>query len=258
MIAEIFNFIWMLMYCIILLLIVTSVCLLYLRYTISKKKAQIKIKSGSEASIAFYHPLDGNWGEKERTLFLIISSILKTMSDKQLQISIYTSNIIDIDDLCKIVRKRFGIKLQNNNTISMVSITSGYFLGQPKFLKNIILYKAIWNALSVCSAIRANPSDIFFDTSGVEFAYPLVKLLCPSIKLLTFINSPSINSSFMNSSNNCRFLRSYYYPMLTFLYKVSGYFVDDAITNSSFIKEELKMYWGKRKNISIVCPSYSK
>jgi len=98
----------------------------------------------------------------------------------------------------------------------------------------------------VCvEALAKVPCDVFIDTIGVGFAYPLVKILF-GCKVVSYTHYPTISSDMLsqidvNQFNNQhaqnpvkRAVKKVYYRILMALYSRCGYFADQIATNSSW------------------------
>lgn len=86
-------------------------------------------------------------------------------------------------------------------------------------------------------ALQTVPCDIFVDTVGIGFAYPLVKVMF-NPKIVSYTHYPTISSDMLNQTTLNQFNNKYanqptfslfkrvYYQLLMTLYSRCGYFAD--------------------------------
>ena len=91
------------------------------------------------------------------------------------------------------------------------------------------------------------PCDVFIDTIGVGFAYPLVKLLF-GCSVLSYTHYPTISSDMVSQidtnmagkSRGARVLKHAYYYVLKLAYSWCGIFADAIATNSSWTDSHIR------------------
>jgi alpha-1,2-mannosyltransferase len=114
--------------------------------------------------------------------------------------------------------------------------------------------------------IKYNP-DIFIDTMGYSFTYPIAKLF--GCKVGCYVHYPIISTdmlskvknrevSFNNEKNVSQSniktnLKLIYYNLFSYLYGIMGYFADSVMVNSTWTYGHIKDIWWN-KNIKVVFP----
>ena len=114
----------------------------------------------------------------------------------------------------------------------------------------------------VCiEALNMVPCDVFVDTIGVGFAYPLVRTLF-GCKILSYTHYPTISSDMLkqvntNQFNNkhannpvLRLVKGIYYRLLMCLYSVCGRFTDAVATNSTWTDRHIRALWAGKNTSS--------
>ena len=116
----------------------------------------------------------------------------------------------------------------------------------------------LWQLIAynrVCAeALSTMPCDIFIDTIGVGFAYPLVKILF-GCQIVSYTHYPTISSDMLkqidtNQFNNrvagsfvLRSVKRIYYMILKLAYSFCGRFADAIAANSSWTEAHLLALW---------------
>ncbi len=102
-------------------------------------------------------------------------------------------------------------------------------------------------------AMTLFPCDIFVDTVGVGFAYPLVKLLF-GVKVVSYTHYPTISNDMLKQADTAQFnnnltglkakIKKIYYRILIKIYTFCGRFGDRHATNSSWTHSHITEMWG--------------
>ena len=219
----------------------------------SLKSVLIGYFKGCESTIAFYHPFTNAWGGGEKVLFLALSSIEHVVKEIKSQVIIYTIEDMDIESIIRKANERFKFRL--NLDIQLVNIKKRYFIDQTSMIKLSLLSQAVGNIISVIEAVYNYPPDIFIDTIGAGFAYPFVKIFCPSTKLISYTHYPFIQPDMLALARTK--FKKYYYKTMILLYKVIGFFPDLVFANSSWTWDHLRYLWGDSEKIHILYPPWN-
>lgn len=119
-------------------------------------------------------------------------------------------------------------------------------------------FTLLWQMLAyneVCvEALTLRPCDVFVDTVGVGFAYPLVKLLF-GCQVVSYTHYPTISSDMLKQIDVAQFnnkhsasavrraLKKVYYKGLMVLYAWCGVFADQIATNSTWTDDHINKLW---------------
>lgn len=118
--------------------------------------------------------------------------------------------------------------------------------------------QSIGSAVVALECLFRLTPDIFCDTTGAAFAYPLVRLLTGA-SIVAYVHYPTISTDMINrvrelrpSYNNNRriatsvaisFVKILYYRLFARLYGAAGSLVRVAMVNSSWTKGHIKQLW---------------
>ena len=129
--------------------------------------------------------------------------------------------------------------------------------------KNYPSFTMVWQALAyikVCFKVaNMSPCDIFIDTMGVGFSYPLLKLFF-GMKIYSYTHYPFISRDMLatvqqgvDQYNNqhtaqnpiMKQVKLVYYWAIYYFYKFCGLFVDQVACNSSWTRGHMNELWNK-------------
>lgn len=101
--------------------------------------------------------------------------------------------------------------------------------------------------------------DIYFDSTGASFSYPLARILCGSI-IVAYVHYPIISADMLQAvreqrpsynndkriASNIRIsqLKLVYYSLFAQLYAATGSFADLVFVNSSWTQGHISQLWG--------------
>ena len=111
-----------------------------------------------------------------------------------------------------------------------------------------------------------SPCDIFIDTMGVGFGYPVLKLFF-SLKVYSYTHYPFIQRDMLATVaagkiqyNNktpgflTKNLKLIYYWTIYYFYKFCGHFADQVAANSSWTRNHMDELWNKGDKIKTIYP----
>ncbi len=88
------------------------------------------------------------------------------------------------------VKKRFGIEISSNN-LTFVKVPNCDSIKPDNYPSFTLFWQALASIRVCFSALTIAPCDIFIDSMGVGFAYPVVKMFF-YIKVVTYTHYPFI------------------------------------------------------------------
>ena len=128
-------------------------------------------------------------------------------------------------------------------------------------LRQIIAYQIV-----VFQTLRRCSCDIFIDTVGVGFAYPLVRLLF-GVKVISYTHYPTISSDMLKQIDSQQFnnnlanapvyvkvAKRLYYRILMLLYSLCGKFASQVATNGSWTDGHIRKLWGDKPSTVLIYP----
>ncbi|KAJ2852310.1 asparagine-linked glycosylation protein [Coemansia brasiliensis] len=214
----------------------------------------------------FFHPYPNAGGGGERVLWTMI----KAIQDKYPFIIsvIYSGDNINRDTLVRNVKAKFGLNI-NPDTVYIVDLKWRSWVDH-KYPRLTLVMQSIGSLMLAAEAIHQFVPDIFIDTVGYAFTYPLVNLLSSNIPIVAYTHYPTISSDMqtMVSSRESGFnndpriaasptltnLKSIYYRVLAHAYAFSGSFADMVMTNSSWTYGHIVKLFDLPRMTSVVYP----
>ncbi|KAI9474450.1 alpha-1,2-mannosyltransferase alg11 [Coemansia mojavensis] len=214
----------------------------------------------------FFHPYPNAGGGGERVLWTMIKAIQEKYPF--IVSVIYSGDNIDRDALLGNVKAKFGLDI-NPNTVYIVELKWRSWVDH-KYPRLTLMMQSIGSLMLAAEAIHQFVPDVFIDTVGYAFTYPLVNLLSSNIPIIAYTHYPTISSDMqtMVSSRESGFnndpriaasptltsLKSAYYRMLAHAYAFSGSFADMVMTNSSWTHGHIVKLFDLPRTTNVVYP----
>ncbi|KAG7809324.1 hypothetical protein KL921_003321 [Ogataea angusta] len=205
----------------------------------------------------YFHPYSDANGGGERVLWEAVYYTLK--QSEQNLVAIYTftaSDDVCVSSLLQSVRSTFGIDLFAdglNDRIIFIQLNNRYkWLIDGASWKHFTIIGQALGSVFVCfrSLTKLVP-DVFIDTQGLPFCYPLVALL--RIPVVAYVHYPLISADMLNklSSNSVYHLAKYvYWTSMMKLYQLAANFIDYTLCNSTWTCNHVRSIWGSSAQTS--------
>ncbi|XP_063537760.1 GDP-Man:Man(3)GlcNAc(2)-PP-Dol alpha-1,2-mannosyltransferase [Cydia strobilella] len=220
---------------------------------IYERKKQRRLRDGP--NLAFFHPYCNAGGGGERVLWVAIKAILTRYPDTN--IYIYTVDTAEPQTIANKVQNTFNVKVDASklNFIRLVSKRAIEASSYPYFT---LLMQSLGSMVMGLEAFMKFNPDIFIDTTGYAFTYPIFRYLaqCP---VGTYTHYPIITKSMMRrvqqrivSYNNrgiiarnpvftwCKLL---YYKAFGWLYGIVGRCADVVMVNGTWTEDHINDLW---------------
>ncbi|CAG8565147.1 9863_t:CDS:10 [Paraglomus brasilianum] len=205
--------------------------------------------------IGFFHPYCNAGGGGERVLWTIIRIIQETYP--HVVCAIYTGDVdVKKEDILQKVKARFNIVL-NQDTLTFVHLKKRSLVEDKRYPRFTLLGQSLGSIFLGWEALNKLVPDMFFDTMGYAFTYPLVKYLT-SCKVAAYVHYPTISSDMLNKvherrsgfNNNEAIANSFLYSDLKLmLYSLAGTFADVIMVNSSWTKGHIDNLWSTSSKV---------
>ncbi|KAJ2005014.1 asparagine-linked glycosylation protein [Coemansia thaxteri] len=214
----------------------------------------------------FFHPYPNIGGGGERVLW----SMIKAIQDKYpfIVCVIYSGDNVTRDELLRNVEAKFGLSI-NPDTIYVVDLSWRWLIDR-KFPRFTLLVQSLGSVLLAGQAINRFRPDIFIESVGFAFTYPLVRLLTARIPIVAYTHYPTISSDMQTmvssretginndqtiaSSPLLSRLKSLYYWGFALAYSFAGSFASTIMTNSSWTQDHLVKLFRMPKMTKVVYP----
>lgn len=256
------------------IVLVASLCGLALRLVFQKIKS--KQKKSFRRELGFFHPYCNSGGGGERVLWVLIQALLKcTALSETIDIIVYTGDFDPDHVIIDNVQKTFQISFDESmrRQIRFARIYSRPFLEARHYPVLTMLGQSIG---SVCVAIEClirHVPDVFIDTTGGAFTYPLANLLA-GCKVVAYVHYPIISSDMLQKVRDLRpdynndmriatsktmsFMKLLYYKTFALGYSIAGLFADVVLVNSTWTRRHIENLWGfQDPSISLFGPILS-
>lgn len=229
------------------------------------------IKKKNAKVIAFFHPFCAAGGGGERVLWAAIKSLhgqhpehifLVYSGKKVIFVEVVLLTVFNTDnyeeDFKEIVNKAQNtFQIDLNFEISSVKLKTCFLLNPKLYPFCTLFFQSIAFVVPGLEALWRCPPDVFVDTMGASFAYPL--FLSIGTKVVAYVHYPiisldmlhSVASNIANFNNNRRIANSLfltrikllYYRIFSWLYLITGKCTHIAMVNSTWTKNHIDQAW---------------
>eukprot|EP00002_Diphylleia_rotans_P005006 TRINITY_DN1396_c0_g1_i2.p1 TRINITY_DN1396_c0_g1~~TRINITY_DN1396_c0_g1_i2.p1 ORF type:complete len:489 (-),score=51.99 TRINITY_DN1396_c0_g1_i2:1896-3362(-) len=246
----------------------------------TKRSPQHGLAPTSTFKIAFFHPYCNDGGGGERVLWSMIQAIQQTYPNSR--VSIYSGKEYIFDAIGKremtgpeILAKatsRFNISFVRPSDIKFYFLEKRHLVESSRYPRFTLLLQSLSVLPLVVEALSHHKPDIFVDTMGFPFSYPLVKLLA-GCKVMAYVHYPTISTDMLQAVAKGRpntvhnhvdqsalsgvktQAKIIYYRIFSLMYGSVCLFADGLMCNSSWTFEHVKsLAWGCAERLSIVFP----
>ena len=222
-------------------------------------------------SVAFFHPYCNDGGGGERVLWAAIESILKKHK-KDIQIIVYTGDTDSTpDEILQRVKQRFDMNMQAYKpSITFIYLRSRFFVEAKYYKMFTLLGQSIGSMLLGFEALVRFVPDIYIDSMGYAFTYPIFRYIA-SVPILAYVHYPTISTDMLDrvrerrptynnrrliaNSANVSQIKFLYYRLFAYLYGWCGRCAQLAYCNSSWTQGHVERIWAlPARSIHLVYP----
>ncbi|KAJ9452687.1 GDP-Man:Man(3)GlcNAc(2)-PP-Dol alpha-1 [Diplonema papillatum] len=215
------------------------------------------------ARLGFFHPYSTGGGGGERVLWTMLSAIQKEYP--QHDIVLYThwqskpdepSKQYSADEIASLVRSKFGLTL--SRPVDVVVLKNIAWVEASSYPRFTLILQSLGSLVLGLEALLVDPPDIWLDTMGYAFTYPLAKYVggcrvaCythyPTVSsdMLTAVQSRSIshnNAGAVASSRWLTMAKLAYYRLFAAVYGWAGRRADVVMGNSTWTCGHVCTVW---------------
>ncbi|KRG06812.1 GDP-Man:Man(3)GlcNAc(2)-PP-Dol alpha-1,2-mannosyltransferase isoform X1 [Drosophila mojavensis] len=242
----------MLCWCFILLLGIASTFLFCLRQWIRNKKKKLQSQSDNKWNVGLFHPYCNAGGGGERVLWCAVRA-LQNKYDK-IKIVIYTGDIdATPSSILQKAKNVFNITLEAEQ-ITFVYLKQRQWVEARKYPHFTLLGQSLGSIVLGLEAICKFPPDIFIDTMGYAYTFPIFRYLAGS-RIGCYVHYPLIStdmlrkvqyrqSSFNNKAYVARnpfltWIKLTYYRLLSRAYKWVSCCSETIMVNSTWTENHI-------------------
>lgn len=221
-------------------------------------------------TIAFFHPYANSGGGGERVLWIAIKALLQ--SRKKIKLIIYTGDKDPTKDILEKTNQRFGVELGKQSRLKLIRLKQRKWIEAEKWPRFTMLGQSIGSMILAWEAVVAFTPDIFVDTTGLAFSFPVARILA-GCKVAAYVHYPTISTDMLQSVvnkrpsyNNDQSISSsilktkaklVYYHFFALLYRMVGKCCNVVMANSSWTASHIRSLWGKASIVYPPCDTSS-
>ncbi|TDG39102.1 hypothetical protein AWZ03_014477 [Drosophila navojoa] len=184
----------LLCWCFILLLGIASTFLFCLRQWILSKKKKLQSQSDNKLSVGLFHPYCNAGGGGERVLWCAVRALQNKYDN--IKIVIYTGDIDATPTLILHKAKSvFNIPLEAEQ-ITFVYLKQRQWVEARKYPHFTLLGQSLGSIVLGLEAICKFPPDIFIDTMGYAYTFPVFRYLASS-RVGCYVHYPLISTDML-------------------------------------------------------------
>lgn len=213
--------------------------------------------------VGIFHPYSSAGGGGERVLWATVACVEKKYPD--CEVVIYTGD--SCGQVVDSVSKTFKISLKSQPRF--VILKQRRFIEASMYPVLTLLGQSCGSLILGLEALIRETPDIFIDTMGCAFTFPLFKLLA-GCRIACYVHYPTISSDMLKQvslneesfNNHPSVARSQvltcakllYYNMFAKLYGVVGSFSDLVMVNSTWTRNHILELWSVPEKTHILYP----
>ena len=239
--------------CILLCVVfIPLIVITFLKLKFSKNRHK---KKENEITIGIFHPYCHAGGGGERVLWTGVRALQSKYENAQ--IYIYTGDLdADRDKILNNVEKIFDIKVKDS--VNFVYLFQRKWIESDMYPYFTLLGQSLGSVWLGYEALKLFQPDIFIDTMGYAFTYPLFKYI-GGCKVACYTHYPTISVNMLQSvyrrviaHNNRQVIarnpfltagKIMYYKIFAFLYGLVGRTADIIMVNSTWTENQINLIW---------------
>ncbi|KAH8314805.1 hypothetical protein KR067_001283, partial [Drosophila pandora] len=238
------------------LVILAVVSFISLKHWLLSRKKKLHATSENSINVGIFHPYCNAGGGGERVLWCAVKALQKRYSNAK--IVIYTGDIdASPNSILEKAKNVFNIAIDNDN-VRFVFLKQRHWIEAKKYPHFTLLGQSLGSMVLGLEALLKFPPDIFIDTMGYAFTYPLFKYLVQS-KVGAYVHYPVISSDMLKrvqqrqmSHNNKKYVarnpfltwtKLTYYRLFSKMYRWVGRCAETIMVNSSWTENHILQIW---------------
>eukprot|EP00455_Lapot_gusevi_P047834 TRINITY_DN6532_c0_g2_i4.p1 TRINITY_DN6532_c0_g2~~TRINITY_DN6532_c0_g2_i4.p1 ORF type:complete len:496 (-),score=118.00 TRINITY_DN6532_c0_g2_i4:86-1573(-) len=245
-------------------LVLLPTILLFRAITFVRK---LRSRNPKELVVGFFHPYCNSGGGGERVLWKCIQTIQALAKRNPVRCVVYTGDPVPSNYILEKARKQFGITF--DLPISFVFLQHRAWVGAERWPRFTLLGQSLGSVVLAVEALLKVTPDIFFDTTGYAFTYPLARVWF-GCRVACYVHYPTISTDMLNKVqqrrpgyNNSDYVATsavastskvIYYRAFAFLYGLVGKFASLVLVNSTWTLNHINSIWGVPSRTRIVYP----
>ncbi|KAI8880811.1 glycosyltransferase family 4 protein [Backusella circina FSU 941] len=206
--------------------------------------------------LGFFHPYCNAGGGGERVLWTAIRDIQRDFTN--VICAVYTGDVASKEEIIDKVKNGFNIDLDPTR-LNFVYLSKRNLVEDALYPRFTLILQSLASIILGFEAISKLVPDVYFDTMGYAFTYPLVHYFT-KVKIATYTHYPTISSDMVNRvherRNNSK-MDNYvwstgkliYYRLFAFIYGFCGSYAEIVMVNSTWTKGHIDSLWHTKAEI---------
>ncbi|GCE97449.1 asparagine-linked glycosylation protein [Zygosaccharomyces mellis] len=205
-----------------------------------------ELRTNARTLYGFFHPYCNAGGGGEKVLWKAVQS---TLARNPGNVALIYTGDTDAtpQDILHSVGKRFDYELDKDRIV-FIYLEKRRFVDSKMWPHFTLLGQALGSSLLTAEALYKCPPDVWCDTMGYPFGYPVVYYLT-KIPIITYTHYPVISTDMLNKlklSRGSKLLKTVkycYWTLFMMWYRHVGSYVTTAVTNSTWTNNHIKQIW---------------
>ncbi|KAI9095198.1 hypothetical protein DFS34DRAFT_651528 [Phlyctochytrium arcticum] len=216
---------------------------------------------------AFFHPFCDVGGGGERVLWVAVKAVQQAWPEAVLVIYAW-DRAKTVEEVATTVKAQFNISISPSN-LRLIPLKRWPYLEARRYKAFTLLGQSIGSMVVAWEALEAFLPDVFIDTMGMGFMYPVAKCLF-RCRVVSYTHYPTISSDMLGKitsgtsdyNNSERVARSkaltagktIYYHLFAILYSLAGRTADIVLVNSTWTLNHINDIYRIPSRTRIVYP----
>lgn len=199
----------------------------------------------------FFHPYCNAGGGGEKVLWKAVDITLR--KDARNIIVIYSGDFVNgenvtPENILNDVKVKFDYDLDSDR-IFFISLRLRYLVDSSTWKRFTLIGQAIGSMILAFESIIKCPPDIWIDSMGYPFSYPIVARFLRRIPIVTYTHYPIMSQDMLNKLFKMpkKGIKVYgkilYWKLFMLIYQSIGSKIDIVITNSTWTNNHIRQIW---------------
>ena len=215
-------------------------------------------------TVGFFHPHSEDGGGGERVLWTAI----KALHDARpgLRIAVFTGPGFEAEELVARAERKFNLRI--DCPIEIIPLLRVAWLESVRYPRFTLFCQSLVSISVAWMGLLNTVPEIFVDTSGWSFIYPLTKWL--GCKVVCYVHYPTISQDMLSrvqsgvsSYNNDPHIaksrpltraKEIYYHAFAACYRFAGSFAEVVMVNSKWTENHIRHIWRQKSRPILVYP----
>lgn len=202
----------------------------------------------------FFHLYANAGGGGERVLWAAVKQTLDNSPNNVCAIYTGLEPSVTTGDILEHAERRFGIAVERERVV-FIFLSNRGLVDPDTWPRFTILGQAIGSLAVAYEAINHLVPDVWVDTMGQPFSYPLISWVL-NIPICAYVHYPVVSSDMLAEVSKFS-LKWWYWKTMQLAYTVAGSYATVVVTNSSWTQNHIQKIWWMghdKTNIEILYP----